>query len=428
MSDRVAGWRRQRRISSTEDAYAFHRQWFGDVQQRVAAGEPFAIISAEVPLEILRAMDIPYVMIQWWSSLVSAKQKAPSYLGELRARGWPDDQAQYFALSFASCFETDPASAPWGGLPKPTLIIGDPRDDDQGKIYELWAREIGATYFAYERTNFNDAPDDWWALGARQWDRLLDPAMLDLHVAQSHDLIRILERETGRRFSLDRFREVLQLVNEQEEWFRRTRDLVAATCPSPISVTDTFTSVMMLQWHRGTEWGRDRARAFYEEVAARVSDGAPACPQERVRLQWIGAGLWFDTDFYDSFMDDHGAVFVWSMYLALAADAYIREDQGDPLRTLAARYVAFIQYLEMEPWPSGWYLKEALAHGVDGAVAIEASPHVEEAFRRAGIPFLVLGAHNVDSRRWDSAAMRERVARFIEEEAAPHAALRRAAA
>ena len=414
------------RMPSAQGASAYQRQWFADLQRRAADGGPFALISAETPLEILRTMDIPYMPVQWWSSLVSAKQKAPAYLDQLRARGYPDDQEQYFSLGLASAFDRDPQSAPWGGLPKPTLVIGDPRDDNHGKIYELWAREYGAVYFPYERAVFNDAPDAWWELGRHRWDELIDPAVLDLHVEESKGLIRFLEQTTGRVFSQTRFAAVLDLINEQEECFTQARDLIAATSPAPVSITDTFTSVMTPQWHRGTEWARDAARLFLDEVIERVERGSTVCSNERARLAWVGAGLWFDVDFYDSFIEDHGAVFVWSMYLGMAADAYARYGRAEPLRTLAARYAAFIQYVTMEPWPSGWLVKEAKLHQVDGVVCLGGGgPFLERAMREAGIPVLAIKGHNVDSRQWDGPAIRADISRFIEEQAVPHALERR---
>ncbi|HWW66239.1 MAG TPA: 2-hydroxyacyl-CoA dehydratase family protein [Sphingomonadaceae bacterium] len=416
---------RQSRITSSADAYLYHREWFQRVRERVSAGEPFAIVSAETPMEIFQAMDIPYVPVQWWSSIVSAKRKAPAYLNALRERGFPDDQEQYFSLGLASSYDRDPESAPWGGMPMPTMIVGDPREDNQGKIYELWAREYGAHYYPFERAIFNDAPDQWWELGRHRWDEMIDPAVLDLHVEESRGLIRFIEQVTGRRFCETRFKRVLDLVNEQEEYFTKARDLVARTVPSPITVTDTFTSVMMPQWHRGTEWARDKARAFYEEVEARVRNGEAACPAEKVRLAWFGTGLWFNVDFYDSFIASHDAVFVWSMYLGIAADGYARYGE-DPLRTLSARYAAFVQYLTMEPWPSAWYVKEAELHQIDGVVILGgAGPFTEAAFHKAGVPTLRIRGHNVDSRQWREEEIRAQVCRFIEEEARLHAERRR---
>lgn len=403
-------------LPSSAIGYAYHRQWFADTQARVAAGEPFALIAAEAPVEILRAMDIPFVTVQWWSSIVSAKRKAPAYLAELRARGWPDDQDQYFALGLASTFDTDPESAPWGGLPRPTIIIGDARDDNQNKIYELWARETGAIYYPFERAIQSGGPAEWWDLGPRRWEELIDPVLLDLHVAETKALIRVLEETTGRRFEMAKLREVLGLVNETEEWFLAARDLVSTTRPAPIGVSDTFTSVMMPQWHRGTPWARDAAKMFHDEVASRVAAGEAACPDEALRLAWLGQGLWFNVDFYESFMSDYGAVFVWSMYLGYAADAYLRYGDADPLRTLSARYAVFTQYMSMEPWPSGWYVKEAQLAGIDGAIVLGGAwPFLDDAFERAGIPLLRLDVHQVDNRKWSEAQVMTEMRQFIED-------------
>lgn len=409
--------RRQRGVGlpSSRIGYAYHREWFAETQRRVAMGEPFAIIAAEAPVEILRAMDIPFVTVQWWSSIVSAKRKAPEYLAELRSRGLPDDQDQYFALGLASAFDHDPESAPWGGLPRPTIIIGDPRDDNQHKIYELWARETGAIYYPFERAIQSGGPDAWWELGPRRWHELIDPLLLDLHVEETKELIRVLEGATGRRFDMDRLREVLDLVNETEEWFLKARDLVSTTHPAPIGVSDTFTSVMMPQWHRGTPWGRDAAKMFHDEIANRIASGGMACPNEQIRLAWLGQGLWFNVDFYESFMADYGAVFVWSMYLGYAADAYLRYGDTDPIRTLSSRYTVFTQYMSMEPWPSGWFVKEAQLAGIDGAIVLgQAWPFLDDAFARARIPLLRLDVHQVDNRRWSEEQVMAEMRRFIE--------------
>ena len=46
-------------------------------------------------------------------------------------------------------------------------------------------------------------------------------------VEELHGLIELIERTTGRRFDAQRLAEVMRLANEQAEWNRRTRDLIA---------------------------------------------------------------------------------------------------------------------------------------------------------------------------------------------------------
>ena len=173
---------------------------------------------------------------------------------------------------------------------------------------------------------------------------------------------------------------------------------------------------MLPQWHRGTQYAVDAARALHDEVAARAAAGEG--PNERVRLMWIGRGLWFNMGFYQHFEERYGAVFVWSMYLAVAADGYLRYGD-DPLRTLAARFAAFGDQINMPPWSAEWYLKEARHNRIDGVVhlvgdAFRGAPFITRALEAAGIPVCEINAHNADQRAWDDEAMKARVSEFIE--------------
>jgi hypothetical protein len=189
----------------------------------------------------------------------------------------------------------------------------------------------------------------------------------------------------------------MTLVNEQEDYYRRTRDLIARTVPAPIGIVDSMPATMVPQWHRGTVWARDAAKAFHDEVVARVAAGEAAVPGERIRLMWVGRGLWSDMAWYQRWEDSHGAVFVWSMYLALAADGYIRSTEGgrDPMRALAARFVTMGDELRLPGWAGPWHVHEAETHGIDAAVALsDADPFVLRALQAADMPVLDLGIDN----------------------------------
>ena len=284
--------------------------------------------------------------------------------------------------------------------------------------HEAWALESGATPMLYERTVDPrwQIDTDWWEILPDRWDEVLEPERLDLLVAELQQVIATIEARTGRRFDEARFIEVMHLVNEQEEYYRKTRDLIAQTIPAPIGIVDSMPATMVPQWHRGTVWGRDAAKAFYEEVAARVAQKQAAVPDEQVRLMWVGRGLWSNTGFYQKWEESHGAIFVWSMYLALAADGYIRNfDRGrDPLRALAARFLTMGDELRMPSWAAPWHVHEAQTHGIDGAVALtDADPFVLRALVAAGIPVLELGVDNYALDRADADELERRIADFI---------------
>jgi hypothetical protein len=414
----MTGTRSTKVLQSTVDANTYQRAWFARIRERVAAGEPFALVNADAPQEIFQAMDIPYVVSQWWASLVAAKQRSRPSLDLIRARGYPDDSEQYNALTLASAFDDEPGSGPWGGLPRPTIVVGDASGDVTRKIYDIWGEQPDVAYFPLESAAENEVPPNWWELMPHRWEEAIGSARLDLLTAELGNLVRFLETTTGRVFSQRRFREVLALVNEQEEYNRQARDLIAATVPAPLGVADAIPSVMVPQWHRGTEWARDAARRFFEEVRERVATGAAACPDERVRLMWIGRGLWYDMGFYQRFQDEYGAVFVWSMYLAIAADGYPRYG-GEPLRQLAARFAAFTDQLYTPPWSCEWYVKEARGHRVDGVVHLvsddpRGSWFTTRALEAAGVPVIEIRADNVDARTYDTDTVASRIGAWLD--------------
>jgi hypothetical protein len=406
------------RLAGAQRATEPQRRWFADLRAEVAAGAPLALVNADAPQEVFRAMGIPYVVNQWWSSIITAKRRGPDHLAALRAHGYPDDSEQYNALPLGGALDPAPEDPPWGGLPQPSIVLAETTGDAARKVFDVWGERPGTVFYALESAAANAVPPRWWELVPDRWEEAIGSDRLDLLVAELEGLVRFLETTTGRVFSETRFHAVMDLVDEQAEWNRRTRDLVAAARPCPVEVTDTIPAVMVPQWHRGTGWARDAARALHDEVAERVAAGAGVGVGERARLMWVGRGLWFDLGFYRRFQERYGAVFVWSMYLAVAADGYARHG-ADRMRALAARFAAFSDQLYTPPWSVEWYVKEARLHGVDGVVHLvsddpRGSFFTTRALEAAGFPVLELHADNVDSRTAEPGALDRQVGDWLE--------------
>ena len=419
-----AGVRRQPELACTPRFTRHQREWFAQVRERAAAGEPVAVLSADSPHEIYRALDIPYVVVQWWSSVIAAKQKAPGYLSALAAAGYPDDSEQYNSLPLGELLAAD-SDAPWGGLPRPAISAGIA----VGRRDAAALRDLGGAQrrrvlpVEHSVDVRDDPPEAWWEELPEHWDRFVPAQRLDLLTDELTGLIRVLEQTTGRRFSETRFIEAMHLANEQAEQNRAAREIVAATVPAPVSIAETMPAVMIPQWHRGSAWGRDAAAEFRAEVEQRAAAGTAACPDERVRLMWLGRGLWSSLGLYQHFQEEYGAVFVWSMYLGLAADGYARYFDGrDPLRALAARFVTVGDELRMPSWSAAWHVKEARKHQIDGVVSLGEDDYFSvRRLEAAGIPVLSIAADNVDRRTWNEETLGQAIARFIEDRVRPAA-------
>lgn len=409
--------RSRKTLTSVATFNEYQRSWFASVRERVADGEPFAVVNANAPQELLQALGIPFVVNQWWASIVAAKQQSRRYAALLRQRGIPDRAEAYSSQGLAALFDEDEDQRPWGGLPRPTMLHALIDTDATRGLFDRWARESGAELYYYDRTIERrwDVPVCWWADLPGHWDHVLEPDRLDLLEGQLAEAALRLGRATGKQLEPERLMAVLDLVNEQEDYYRRTRDLIASAPRAPVGIVDTMPATMVPQWHRGTVWGRDAARAFHDEVAALVASGHGACPDEQVRLMWVGRGLWNRMGFYQQWEASHGAVFVWSMYLALAADGYIRHYTGpeQAMRSLAARFVTMGDELRMPTWGGAWHVKEARSHRVDAAIALDdADPLVLSALEQAGIPVLRLPISNFDVSGWE--AQDQRVAAFLD--------------
>lgn len=409
---------------------AYQRDWFAGVRAEAAAGKLFAVVNANAPQEMLRALGIPFVVNQWWASIAAAKQQSARYAGLLAAHGLPADVEAYSAQGVAAAYDHDLDLAPWGGLPKPDVLGAVLSTDATPHLFETWADVTGARLQRFQRSVESrwNIPADWWDGLAEDWDNFIEPERLDLFAAELSQAIAELETLSGSKFDPARFAEVMDLVNEQESLYHDTRDLVARTVPAPISVVDSMPATMVPQWHRGTVWARDAAREFHDEVAARVAAGEAACPNERLRLMFVGRGVWGDMGFYQRWEESHGAVFICSMYLSLAADGYIRRhDRGrDPLRALAARFVTMGDELRMPTWAGAWHVKEAAWHQVDGAMALsDADPLVLRALREAGVPVLELGMDNYVPDPAVEADLDRRVSAFLDGPVAAASARRR---
>jgi benzoyl-CoA reductase subunit B len=415
----------EKQLQCTAAASEHQKQWFAQLRRDVFENHrPYAILQADMPFELFQAMDVPVVSNQWWSAVIAAKRLAPKYLDAMNSMGFHEGLCRYCSLSAAATLTGDPREAPWGGLPKPALIAARLTCDCIQRVFSIWAEAFGTEFIAIDNPGATQLPPHWWELSRRRWHELFEAHRLDLTVSQFRTIIAALERITNRKFDLNALRTLMEGVNRQEEYFGEALDLISAAPKTPVRMHEQITNVMAAQWLRGSDWAINHAKRFRNEVKSRVEAGIAANPKERLRLMWVGAGLWHDTQFYTAFEEKYGAVFVWSMYLAFGPDGYIRYGLDDPLRALASRTVSMNEQLHLPPWANEWIVEQAKRHRIDGALVLTplgtrssaaGNRFIERALELAGVPVLPVFADMVDPRGWNAGEMIELVGRFIEE-------------
>lgn len=411
-------------MSCAKAATAHQRDWIKGLREQITSGTPYAFVNADTPHELFHFMDMPIVTNQWWSAVISAKQLAPHYFDWMAGQGYHDRLARYSSLPLIAQMEGDATRAPWGGLPAPGILCARQSADDHQRIFQLWSDLTGAPLHLLSAPAVPDPDPEWWSLGRSEWERLYRTDRLDLLVDEMRELIAALEQMTGRTFDETAFAEYLEAINHQERIFEQAAQIIADAPKLPMRISEQIPNVMIPQWHRGSDWAISHATAFRDEVAARVAANEAVCENERIRMMWIGAGLWFDTDFYTAFEESHGAVFAWSMYLPFAADGYIRDLNGDPLRSLAARISAMNEQLHQPPWVNAWMVEQAKRFRIDVALLLVpkndrfsgyGSLFAKRALEEAGVRVVEVWSDMVDPADWDREAVTAQVAKVLEE-------------
>jgi hypothetical protein len=144
---RQTGERSVKRLECTQFATRFQREFVKELQHRVVEkGEPFAIVQADTPHEIFHVMDIAMVTNQWWASYIAAKQLSPYYFEVMEREGFPASSCRYCSLGLACTLDNDPEKAPWGGLPRPTVLVARLTCDCIQRVFSLWAEALGSRF------------------------------------------------------------------------------------------------------------------------------------------------------------------------------------------------------------------------------------------------------------------------------------------
>ncbi|HTM95672.1 MAG TPA: 2-hydroxyacyl-CoA dehydratase family protein [Croceibacterium sp.] len=418
-----ANQRSRKSLACTTEATAFQKQFGQDLRRRVVDDqEPFAIVQADTPHEIFHAMDIPIITNQWWSAYISAKQLSAGYFDVMVEAGYPANSCKYCSLGFACTLANDPETAPWGGLPRPTVLVARLTCDCIQHVFGQWADALGSEFFPMEAPAWVDKDRQWFAHTKSDWERVFQPDRVAQMVGEMRDLIALLENRTGRVFDEAKFHHLMEQINVQEGYIWEAAQAIGDTRPCPVSIAEQMPNTMIPQWHRGSDWAVAHAKRFRDEVMERIAAGQGASANEKVRLMWIGAGVWHDPGFYQSLEESHGAVFVWSMYMPFAGPAYIRDLQGRPMEALASRVASMNETLHLPPWMSGWMTSEAERCGIDAAIILlppdnrlsqSGTKLTAAALEAAGVPVLMMDADMVDAKTWDHDRMVSMVAAFL---------------
>jgi benzoyl-CoA reductase/2-hydroxyglutaryl-CoA dehydratase subunit BcrC/BadD/HgdB len=217
----------EKQLVSTVAASEGQKAWFASLRQRVFEQRaPYAIGQADMPFELFQLMGVPMVSNQWWAAVVSAKQLAPYYLDKLNDAGFHRGVCRYCSLSMASTVLGEPSMAPWGGLPRPSLLAARLTCDCSQRVFETWAEHFQTELVLLDAPAATQLPPKWWEMSRHRWRELYEEHRLQFMVRQFERLIESLEKIANKRFEIADLRGLMEQVNRQEEYFEEARQAI----------------------------------------------------------------------------------------------------------------------------------------------------------------------------------------------------------
>jgi benzoyl-CoA reductase subunit B len=180
-----SGKRSRKDLQCTKDATGFQRKFVSQLKQRVLdQGEPFVLAQADTPHELFHVMDILLISNQWWAAYISAKQLSTHYFKVLDEQGYPGNSCRYCSLGFACTLDNDPATAPWGGLPKPIALVARLTCDCIQQVFGQWAKALDTDFFPFEATAWTHKDIAWFEKSKEQWEEVYQTDRIELFVTE----------------------------------------------------------------------------------------------------------------------------------------------------------------------------------------------------------------------------------------------------
>jgi benzoyl-CoA reductase/2-hydroxyglutaryl-CoA dehydratase subunit BcrC/BadD/HgdB len=393
------------RLAASAALGTLNEKYYRDLANAKADGKPVIWITSMAPIELIYAFDgIPFFP-ENYAALCSSRKVASEFCEAAEGKGMPQGLCSYALCMFGSIFEKRGAFGDEGVGAPDVLLATEGACATHPKWWEAMQRHFNCPLILVDAAYTVDSDT-------------LPEHHKEYMTSQLKKAAYSLEEYTGKKFDIDRFREVVNLSDRASELWDDIDEMRAAV-PTPITQIDVFTGLFPLVTLRGTKDATDFYQQLRDEVKDRVDNGVGAVPNERFRLIWDLFPVYHNMRLLNYFAE-FGAAFVTDLY----GNAFSgRVDASEPFGSLAERYLSF--FMRSASWGKGeLYKKRIEKYHVDGIVFHSnrccrcfsaEQPETGQILRQElGLPSMTFEADMVDPRIFDDAQVKNRVESFIE--------------
>ncbi|NUO80904.1 2-hydroxyacyl-CoA dehydratase [candidate division KSB1 bacterium] len=403
------------------DGARLFREWFAELGECSAREEGAAYVFVMGSLnEILKTFDLPVVFPEINSLQTAVRKVAPEFLTEAEDYGYSPDICGYVKADVA--VQLRGGQHPMGKIPKPRFAVLTNACNTYIKWAEIWERMYDIPIFTLDVPGTRAAGTQTHK-GEHEFenDRRYVAAQID-------ELIQLCEKITGKKFDIDKFREVLGYANDMSRGWRRVLELNQARPAVFSALTDGTIYLGVANGFRGTKAGSAFFKDLVAEMEYKSMNNIGTVTEEKFRLVFVGVPCYPIFRRFNEFFSDWGGVFVQSTYLWFAAGGTnlgFEYDLRNPIDSLAEGLLLSVR----DAMDSMFHQQEAVLsmlapYHIDGVVyhPIKSCRTVSTGLadgRRylmahAEVPTLFIESDMMDKRVVSEAQMKNRVDAFFE--------------
>ncbi len=403
------------------DGAELFRRWFAELDETAKTGGQAAYVFVMGSLnEVLKTFDLPVVFPEINSLQTAVRRVAHEYLAVAEDHGYSPDICGYVKADVAT--QLQGGAHPMGRIPKPTLSVLTNACNTYLKWAEIWERMHRTPMFTIDVPGARDA-DDLGQAGDRDFEA--DRKYVEVQI---RELIALCERVTGKRFDIDRFREVLTHANTMSRAWARILELNAARPAVMNALTDGTIYLGVANGFRGTAVGARYFEDLVEEMEYKAANGIGTSTEETYRLIFVGVPCYPIFRRFNELFTEWGGVFVNSTYLWFASGGANRGFQyelRDPIASLAegvlvsvrdAMSAMFHQDRVVASMARDCAADGVIYHPIKSCRTVSTGLADGRRFltERTGIPSLFIESDMMDRRVVSEAQMKNRIDAFFE--------------
>jgi benzoyl-CoA reductase/2-hydroxyglutaryl-CoA dehydratase subunit BcrC/BadD/HgdB len=279
-----------RMIKDLTDSY------FKALQAASEAKKPIAWGPADMPYEILRAMDIYYVLGEPYGAICSAQGMSSELLPVTENYGFRTRFCAY-SRNFIGSYLT--GKGPFGKLQRPSFMIGTRVGcNDHIAWFEALSKILERPFFSIDIPFCYENPEERHILYVQR---------------QLENLVDFLEGITKSRMDEERLISAVINAYKLRETWRRIIEKMKIR-PAPLNFRSQSSFMVTAVWLKGSKEAVEVYCSLLEEIDDRIKGGIPSIEDEKARLLWDNVPMWFYLKAFN-YLEEKGLIPVISPYM-----------------------------------------------------------------------------------------------------------------